>query len=34
MLRNYETNLENKSIIINKYLITKSIDTGNLEISF
>lgn len=38
MLRNYvsdtKTNLEDNSIIINKYLITKPINTKNLEISF
>jgi len=34
MLRNYETNLGNKSIIINKYLITKPIETKDLEITF
>lgn len=38
MLRNYvtesKTKIENNSIIINKYLITKSISTKNLEISF
>lgn len=34
MLRNYETDLGNKSIIINKYLITKSINTENLEVTF
>lgn len=38
MLRNYVTesksNIENNSIIINKYLITKPTDTKNLEITF